>query len=186
MNPGTSRVRVYIATSLDGFIAGEGDDLSWLPTPEPDEAIDPGALTYETFMADVGALLMGRRTYDVVRGFDAWPYGDRPVLVASHRDLDHDAPCGARRVDGPIAAIVAEAREAAAGRDVYLDGGVMIRQACAANLVDDLVITMVPVALGKGQSLFAGLEQRYGMQLVDVALFPGGMVQLRLVPVSRL
>ena len=71
-----SLIRVYIACSLDGFIAGPGDDLSWLPgaqggsSPEPSEVItDDGALTFEDFITDVGALLMGRRTHDVVAGF---------------------------------------------------------------------------------------------------------------------
>lgn len=178
-----SRVRVYCATSLDGFIAGEGDDLSWLPD-SGHEGPGPGALTYEAFMADVGAMLMGRRTYDVVRGFDVpWPY-EVPVLVASHRQLEADAPAGARRVEGSIERLVEEAKSAARGRDVYIDGGVIIRQACEANLVDELVITLAPVALGNGHSLFGGLEARLGLEIVNVARFSGGMVQLHLVPNS--
>ena len=186
MSPDTSRVRVYVATSIDGFIAGESDDLSWLPSPASDGVPESGALSYEVFMADVGALLMGRRTYDVVRGFDVkWPYGDRPVLVASHRDLDDEAPGGVRRVEGSIESLVAEAKEAAAGRDVYVDGGVVIRQACTANLVDELVITVAPVALGSGHSLFGGLEGTYEMEIVNTFRFPGGMLQLQLVPTPR-
>jgi len=183
MSPAAPRVRVYLAASLDGFIAGEDDDLSWLPEPPYDDEPGPGAVTYEDFIAEVGALLMGRRTYDVVRGFDVpWPYGDRPVLVASRRELDEGAPDTVRRVEGPVEELVVRARETAAGKDVYLDGGVLIRQACAAGLVDELVLTLAPVALGSGHPLFAGLERRYRMEVVGMASFSGGMVQLRLVP----
>lgn len=200
--PGTSRVRVYVASSVDGFIAGPGDDLSWLPAPDsgadpgsdtgrsaapgPDAGEDHGGLTYDAFIADVGALLMGRRTYEVVRGFGGeWPYGDRPVLVASHRDLDDGPPPTVRRVEGSIESLIEQAKEAAAGRDVYVDGGAMIRQACEAGCVDELTITLAPVALGRGHPLFQGMSTYYSMRLVDFARFPGGMLQLRLVPMSR-
>jgi dihydrofolate reductase len=180
----TSRVRVYIATSVDGFIAGPGDDLSWLPSPEPGEPQEsPGGLSFEAFIENIGALLMGRRTYDVVLGFGGeWPYGDRPVLVASHRALGDSVPTHVRRVEGQIQTLVAEAKEAAHGRDVYIDGGALIRQACDAGLVDDLTITLAPIALGAGHPLFGGLRESYGMELVDFSRFPGGMLQLRLLP----
>ena len=112
------RLRVYIAMSLDGFIAGPDHDLSWLTGADPDapsEAppgdTDPDALTYEDFMSTVGALLMGRSTYDVVRGFDVpWPYGETPVLVATTRPLDGGAPSTVRAVSGPISDIVSAAK----------------------------------------------------------------------------
>lgn len=182
----TSRVRVYIAMSFDGFIAGPDDDLSWLHGVEAggtDEAPPPGALGWEAFMADVGALLMGRRTYDAVRGFDVpWPYGERPVLVASSRPLDADPPATVRRVRGAIATLVDQARQAAGGGDVYIDGGAMIRQAAEADLIDELTVTMAPIALGLGHSLFGGMSRRYPLQFVDHHSFPGGMIQVRAVP----
>lgn len=182
----TPRVRVYIATSLDGFIAGPDDDLAWLDTPDPEGDLppsDPGALEYDAFIADVGALLMGRRTYDVVRGFDVpWPYGDRPVLVPTHRPLDDGAPATVRRVEGSIEELVALAKEAAAGRDVYLDGGVLIRQAAEAGLIDELTVTVAPIALGSGYPLFAGMGSPYPLRIISHHTYAGGMVQLRLVP----
>ena len=111
------RVRVYMACSLDGFIAGPDDDLSWLsPTePEPPPAeppqdeptslpADSGALSFEAFMAQVGAMLMGRRTYDVVAGMTAeaaWPYGELPVLVATRRPLQPSQPT-VRAISGEL------------------------------------------------------------------------------------
>lgn len=169
--------------SLDGFIAGDGDDLSWLPEPPYEDAGSPDALTYEQFIADVGALLMGRRTYDVVQSFGVeWPWGARPVLVATRRELGADAPEQVRAVSGAIEDMVAEAQRAAMGRDVYVDGGEIVRQACAAGLVDDMTLSIAPVTLGSGHPLFAGLEERMRWRIVDVHRSLGGMVQLRLIP----
>lgn len=150
------RVRAYLGCSIDGRIAGPGDDLGFLHAePPPPAATD--ALVFEAFLAQVGALLMGRRTYDVLAGLGvAWPYGDRPVLVATRRPLVAVAP-SVRAVRGDIAAMVASARSEAGALDVYLDGGDLVRQALAAGLLDELVLTMLPLALGAGVSLWDGL-----------------------------
>lgn len=174
-----TKVRVFIACSLDGFIAGEGGDLSWLPQPQDGITEDHG---YHAFFADVGALLMGRASYDVVMGFGVeWPYQDRPVLVATHRELESSIPT-VRPVRGDIHELVARARDAAAGRDVYVDGGNVIRQALDARLVDELVVTVVPVVLGRGLPLFAGSERRTPLALVSCRSFDTGMVQLTYRP----
>ncbi|MEZ4415734.1 MAG: dihydrofolate reductase family protein [Gemmatimonadota bacterium] len=181
------RVRIYLASSLDGFIAGSDHDLSWLDSADvahaAGETMPPGALDYPEFIQDIGALLMGRRTYDVVRGFGVpWPYGSRPVLVATRRPLDDDPPATVRAVQGSIHELVAQARDAAAGKDVYLDGGVLIRQAAEADLIDDLTITLAPIALGSGIPLFAGMERRYPLEIVSHHPHVGGMLQLRMRP----
>ncbi|MEB3236354.1 MAG: dihydrofolate reductase family protein [Candidatus Sericytochromatia bacterium] len=168
------RVRVFIATSLDGFIAGDNDDLSWLP--QPTDAGDDGG--FGAFLADVGALLMGRRTWDVVMGFDGpWPYGDRAVLVATHRPLAVPAGRGQPR-SGDIRDLVASGLEAAEGRDLYVDGGQLIRQALSAGLVDELCLTQVPILLGRGIPLFSGLEGRIPLVLKSTRVLAGGLVQL--------
>lgn len=155
------RIRVFIATSLDGFIAGPSDELDWLPEHEEGEVED----TFTPFFAQVGAMLMGRRTYDVVMGMDVpWPYGETPVLVATRRALPSGPP-GVRSATGTIAELVAEAREVAAGKDVYLDGGDLIRQALDAGLVDELIVTVVSTVLGQGIPLFAGLSRRHDLVL---------------------
>ena len=78
-----AQVHVFIATSLDGFIAGPNDELDWLaPSGDADDTFTP-------FMERVGAVLMGRRTWDVVIGFDGpWPYGTTPILVATSKRLE--------------------------------------------------------------------------------------------------
>ena len=179
------RIRVYLASSLDGFIAGPNDDLSWLTGPAAANRggeTDPGALTFEAFMADVGAVLMGRGTFDVVRGMDWWGYGDRPVLVATHRELGAGLRESVRAVSGSIQEMVALAKEAAAGKDVYVDGGNLVRQAAEADLIDDLTITLAPIALGAGHPLFAGMAKRYPLEIAGHHTFEGGMVQIRARP----
>lgn len=183
-----SRVRVYIASSLDGFIAGPGNDLSWLTGPEAANQggpTDPEALTFDGFIADVGAILMGRGTFDVVRGMEWWGYGDRPLLVATHRDLGDNLPKSVRAASGSIQEMVAQAKEAARGKDVYIDGGDLIRQAAEADLIDDLTITIAPVALGAGHPLFAGLGQQYRLEVTGHHTYEGGMVQIRAKPAKR-
>lgn len=176
-----SRVRVYMACSLDGFIAGEGDDLSWLGGT-PTDAVElarssPDALSYDRFISDVGVLLMGRRTYDVVEGFDEWFYGALPVRVATTRPLPSWRP-SVMAVQGDIATLVEDARKAAGGKDVYLDGGDLIRQATVARLVDEYVITFIPVLLGRGIPLFAGLSARTNLEILSSAPFAGGALQV--------
>ncbi len=176
------RVRVYIAASLDGFIAGTHDELDWLPNPSPDAVLPEGALGFEAFMRDVGSMLMGRGTYDVVsRMGGAWFYGDTPVLVATHRPLDPVAPT-VRAVTGDIDALLDEALRVADGRDVYVDGGATIRAALDAGRVAALVITVVPVVLGAGKALFAGATRRHPMEIVSHRDYGAGMVQLHLRP----
>ena len=186
----SARVRVYIACSFDGFIAGPGDDLSWLPGADPARGEqtapcppdDPGAVQYEQFMAEVGVLLMGRRTYDAVLGFGIdWPYGDRTVLVATHRPLQSPIPT-VRPVCGPINHMIRTARRAAGTRDVYLDGGQLVRQALDAELIDDLIVTLVPELLGSGQPLFSGLRQRHSLDFTGMFRFGRTMFQVHARP----
>ena len=184
-----SRVCVYIACSLDGFIAGADDDLSWLPgadgsTSDGEMDRDEGAVGFEEFMADVGALLMGRRTYDAVAGFGGdWPYGDRPVLVATHRPIDA-AVDSVRAVSGDIGQLVAQARDAAQGKTVYLDGGNLIRQALDAGLIDELIVTFAPIILGQGHSLFTGVTKRHALTIVGHHRY-GSMLQLHARPARK-
>ena len=178
----SSKVRVYMACSLDGFIAGKDDDLSWLePEENASHHTDEGAVDFEGFMSEVGALLMGRRTYDVVAGFGGeWPYGDTPVLVATHRGLEGAGPT-VRTVSGSTQELIAAAREAAGDKDVYIDGGALIRDALDAGLVDELIMTVVPKVLGEGVPLFAGTQQRHSFEFFGHHSLDG-MVQLHARP----
>jgi len=169
-----SGVRVFIATSRDGFIAGPDDDLSWLPDGHGGE--DYG---YEAFMADTSAIVMGRRTHDVVQGFGIdWPYGDTPVFVVTSRPLETEEP-SVQAVSGTPAEILARVREVTDG-GVYVDGGEIIRQFLDADLIDEATITVIPVDIGEGVPLFATDAQRQRLREGEHRVFPSGVEQRRL------
>jgi dihydrofolate reductase len=161
-------------------VAGPEHDISFLTeyAPQPD-VHSGGGLEFEDFLGQIGALLMGRRTYQVLLDYDAWHYGDRPVLVATHHRLP-PAPQGgtAWAVQGPIEQLVTEAKAAAAGKDVYLDGGDLVRQGLDAGLVDELCLTFLPVILGRGIRLWEGLQHRNDLRFEPPTTHGQGMVQV--------
>ncbi|MGF1467536.1 MAG: dihydrofolate reductase family protein [Sandaracinaceae bacterium] len=173
------RVRVYLGCSLDGCIAGPDHDLSFLMEERPDAEAWDGGLSFEGFMGQIGVLLMGRRTYQVLLDYDAWHYGDRPVLVATHHPLPPAPQSGdARGVQGSIAELVAQAKAVAGHRDVYLDGGDLVRQGLDAGLVDELCLTFLPVILGRGIRLWEGLQRRHDLRFDPPQTHGRGMVQV--------
>jgi dihydrofolate reductase len=169
-----------MACSLDGFIAGPNDDLEWLHedhTAPGDLAADPKALQFDEFMGQVGALLMGRTTFDVVEAMNVWSYGETPLLVATRRPLA-SARASVTPVSGNIRELVDQAKTTAGDKDVYLDGGDLIRQALDANLVDEITATWVPILLTRGTRLFDGLVSRRKLQFVSHRFFGSGMLQV--------
>ena len=179
------KTRIFIACSLNGYIAGPGDDLSFLSDPRlapgPDDAPSE-ALSFEAFMEQVGAMVMGRRTHDVVKSFGVWPYGETPVLVATRRPLE-PAAATVRAVEGEIGELIAQAKALAGDRDLYIDGGDVIAQALNAGLVDEVCIAIVPTLLPDGGvRLFDGLLNRSDFTF-DAPQTLGGMVQLTARPI---
>jgi len=169
------RARVFIATSVDGFIAGPNDEIDWLTADGAEDTFTP-------FFADVGALLMGRATYEVAAGFEGeWPYGDKPVLVATHRELEPKVS-SVRAVQGGPEELLAQAKEAAGGRDVYVDGGKLIRSCLDAGLIDEITISIIPIILGAGIPLFAGTEQRHAVELVGARPIGGNLLEMTYRP----
>ena len=172
------KIQVYCAVSLDGFIAGPNDDLSWLGQPDPEVAGEPNTVSFATLMEQTGAMLMGRRTFDVVSGFGGdWPYGSTPVLVATTRPLRH-APKTVVASRGDIRELCEQARQAAGARNVYVDGGRLITQALDAGCIDELILTMVPVLIGRGVRLYAG-DQTHRFEMEHLGRL-GEMMQVRL------
>lgn len=171
------KASVFIATSLDGFIARADDDLDWLP---PGGGEEHG---YEAFMATVDALVIGRRTYEKVLTFDTWPYGEKPVVVLSTRPLAPTPPeAVVECMSGAPAEIVS--RLTARGiRHVYVDGGITIQRFLEAGLIQRLIITRIPVLLGTGIPLFGPLQRDIVLQHVGTRQYASGLVQSEYVVV---
>jgi dihydrofolate reductase len=165
------KASVFIATSLDGFIARANGDLDWLPSAggEPHG--------YEEFMATVDALVIGRKTFETVLTFDTWPYGEKPVFVLSTRPLAPALPGAVvERMSGAPAEIVAQL--AARGvRHVYVDGGITIQGFLRAGLIQRLIITRIPVLLGAGIPLFGALQRDVALRHVGTRQYASGLVQ---------
>ena len=166
------RVAVYIATSVDGFIAREDGSLDWLERVQA-AGEDYG---YGAFMDAVGALVLGRATWDTVVGFGEWPYAGKRVVVLTHRPLD--ASHGEEVHAGALAPLLDRLGAEGVGR-VYLDGGVAIRHGLAEGLVDELTLSVVPVVLGGGRALFGPGLPTLDLRCVEARRFPSGLVQSR-------
>jgi dihydrofolate reductase len=165
------KASVFIATSLDGFIARANGALDWLP---PEGGEEHG---YDAFIATVDALVIGRKTYETVLSFDTWPYGEKPVFVLSTRSLA-PAPPGAvvERLSGAPAEIVAQLAARGVGH-VYVDGGITIQGFLQAGLIQRLIITRVPVLLGAGIPLFGPLTHDIILRHVGTRQYASGLVQ---------
>jgi len=165
------KATVFIATSLDGFIARSNGDLDWLPAGGGEEH------GYDAFMATVDALVIGRKTFETVLSFDTWPYGDKPVFVLSTRPLA-PAPPGAmvEHLSGEPADIVA-ALAARGIRHVYVDGGVTIQRFLQAGLIERLIITRVPVLIGAGIPLFGVTRRDIALTHLATRQYASGLVQ---------
>jgi dihydrofolate reductase len=163
---------VFIATSLDGFIARRDGGIDWLSLVEaPGE--DYG---YARFFTDVDALIMGRRTYDTARGFPSWPYGGKRCVVLTHNPPE--ARHGEVFHAGPALPLL-EQLHAQGVRRVYVDGGAVIRQFLRDDLIDDMTLSIVPVLLGDGIPLFEGGGPERRLRLEASQAFPSGLVQIR-------
>ncbi|WP_160109507.1 dihydrofolate reductase family protein [Pseudomonas izuensis] len=166
---------VFIATSLDGFIARPDGDIDWL-LQRDDQAEDHG---YSTFIADKDVILMGRGTYEKALTFDTWFY-ELPVVVLSEQLADSPVPealKGKLRFSNLAPRDVMEELAEQGVRRVYVDGGQVVQSFLRDGLVADMVITTVPVLIGSGRSLFGLLRQDIGLTLVSSRSFPSGLVQ---------
>lgn len=173
------KISVYIATSLDGFIARPDGSLDWLPGADGDgiETVGGDDYGYGEFMASVDVLVMGRNTFDTVLGFGDWPY-TLPVRVLGTRPIAVP-PDLADRVEwmsGTPGEISDALAQQGFGR-VYIDGGVTIQRFLRAGWVDRLIITRVPVLIGSGIPLFGELDADTPLQHVATQAFDNGFVQ---------
>ncbi len=180
MNP--AQAHVFIATSLDGFIARPDGGLDWLLQAQATAPAPAGEdFGYDGFMAGIDALVMGRKTFETVLGFDPWPYGERPLHVMSRR-AGLAIPEALQRTvqhrrETPAELLAALGRQGI-GR-VYVDGGELIQSFLFDDLIDGITVTTIPVLLGQGRRLWGPLPADQAWTPEQVRQWDCGFVQCR-------
>jgi len=166
---------VYIGSSLDGYIADRDGGLDWLQSvPNPDN-LDFG---WADFMDRIDAVVMGRKTFETVCGFDCeWPYS-KPVFVLSHTLTSlPDAYTGkAELISGALSEVL-ETIHQKGHRELYIDGGMAVQSFLKEDLIDEMIITTIPILLGGGTPLFGELPEHYAFEHVRTDVFINALVQ---------
>ena len=168
------RFVVYIAMSLDGYIADEDGDIHWLEAFEKDE------YGYSDFIRSIGSILMGRSTFEQIMSTVKWPYGEIPALVWSGKEPAEDLPERVQSLSEDVQEMSHRLRELAGNRDSWILGGARVVQSfLSAGLIDHMDIFIVPVLLGGGIRLFNGDGNEPRMlKLEHVQPYANGVVQL--------
>ncbi len=179
----------YVAQSLDGWIAERDGGLGWLTGygGEAAEGVSASAAgpmeeggAYHEFYAGIGALAMGSATYEFVLDYGGWPYEGRPTWVFTSRSLPVPAGADVRFADGDVAEVHAEMLAAVGERNLWVvGGGNLASQFADAGLLDELLVTIVPVVLGDGLPTFARRLEGRQLRLKGTRAFGNGMTELR-------
>jgi dihydrofolate reductase len=161
----------HIAMSLDGKIARADGSFDWLEGHPAEE------FGIEAFLQGVDAILMGRSTYDTVRGMGEWPYPDKAVIVMTGRPLG-DAPPGVEARAGDLAVVAAELEGRGYAKVWVEGGGQVIRGMIAAGKLDVLEMAIVPIVLGDGIPLFSAGTPGLKLALKSCAPRSGGALHV--------
>lgn len=168
---------VFVGVSLDGFIARPNGDLDWLMGEGGGDSAEYG---YNEFIADIDVIVMGRRTFEKVLTLGKWYYGDKRVVVLSHRPIDVSVAQTregvVEQMAGAPSEIVSKLAASGASR-LYIDGGITIQQFLRAGLIHRLIISRLPVLIGQGIPLFGSLSRDVLLRHIRTLTYPGGMVQ---------
>ncbi len=167
---------VFIATSLDGFIAREDGSVDWLNHLSKNMQHDGG---YEAFMHTVDAIVMGRNSYEQVVSFPHWPY-KKDVIVLSRSTIDVPEVLQKQGVscssESPKALCERLAHNGI--KKLYIDGGVTIQRFLQAGAIDELTITMIPILIGSGLPLFGYIDKDIELQHITTSVYDCGFVQV--------
>lgn len=169
------RTSAFVATSVDGYIAREDGNLDWL---DHYSAIADNDTSYREFISNIDVIVMGRKTFEKVLGFDFWPYEGTPVKVMTTTMTE--LPAGLK---GNVELVSSSPQELLkqldeqSFRHAYIDGGKTIQSFLLEGLLDELTITRIQVLLGKGIPLFGHLDQDIPLKLIKSKNLPWGFVQ---------
>ena len=167
--------RIYIATSLDGFIADKNGAIDWLSMVPITEEVQS---EFTNFMDTIDALVMGRNTFEIVKGFGGeWPYNKKVFVVSNSMN---SIPSGyedkTELIKGTPTEIVEQLHKRGY-ENLYIDGGKTIQNFLKEDLIDDMIISAIPILLGDGKPLFGELSNPQKFKLVDTKVISNLMVQ---------
>jgi dihydrofolate reductase len=172
----TVKCSVFVAISMDGYLARLNGDLDWLTkTAAANASEDYG---YKEFFDTVDTVILGRKTYEHLLSLNDWPYAGKRTIVLS-RDagkVPGDLAYPVNIMSGPPAGLVRRL-EVEGAHHVYVDGGTTIRGFLNAGAINEMIITFVPVLIGSGIPLFGKLDRDVKLQHVETTLYRNSLLQ---------
>ncbi|KAF3362457.1 putative protein YwjB [Chlamydiales bacterium STE3] len=166
------KISIYIATSIDGYIACQDGNIDWLQHVH----IDDEDYGFKKFINNIDTLILGRKTYQVVSGFDEWPYKGKRVIVLS-RTLN-EVREEAELFSGQITDLLSKLHSENVTH-LWVDGGITASQFLEAGLVDELTISIIAMILGSGIPLFSIMNKEHKCHLVSSQAYPSGLIQVK-------
>ena len=170
------RCSVFIATSLDGFIARSDGAIDWLTDPaNVDASEDYG---YKAFIDSVDTLVVGRKTYELALTFKEWSYAGKKVVVLSSGspNVPENLSGSVEIMSGAPVELLRRLSQRGA-RHCYVDGGKTIQGFLNAGLIHEMIITRIPVLIGDGIPLFGKLDRDARFQHIETKVYENGFVQ---------
>jgi len=167
--------KVFIATSMDGYIADRDGGIGWLDTIPEINTIDSG---YDAFTSEIDAFVFGRVTFETVCSFDMDWFYTKPVFVVSNtlEEIPQKYKGKAFLIKGTVLEILAHIHQKGYYR-LYIDGGGLIQNFLKEDMIDELVITTIPVLLGGGTPLFSSLSEQLHFECKRTTLYLDAIVQ---------
>jgi dihydrofolate reductase len=167
------KITYYVASSLDGYIAKEDGDVSWL-----DElAISLEETGYDEFYSTVGALVMGRNTYDMIQSFGSWPYGEKPTWICTAKEVAAIDGCNLQHGKTPQD-VIKEAHDHGISHLWLVGGGKLASSFLEEKLLTHLSISQMPIILGGGTKLFGKLQNPVKIQKISIKPQKSGFTQM--------
>jgi dihydrofolate reductase len=166
---------IYVAISLDGYIARENGEIDWLMRIPNPEKSDYG---FSDFMENIDAIIMGRKTFETVSNFDIeWPYS-KPVFILSNsiKSVPKQYEDKAEIINGDVNFIV-DTLNYKGFKNLYIDGGKTIQSFLKLDLIDEVIITTIPIILGSGIPLFEKMEIEINFELKKTEILSKQLVK---------
>jgi dihydrofolate reductase len=163
------KIILYIASSVDGYIARPDGSVEWLPTDQ-----DYG---YQAFLDSIDTVLLGRKTYQQVLTFGPYPYSQQRSIIFSKQNLEN-LPANAEIVPDIRPDFIQNLRSQP-GKDIWLVGGAeIVGQFLAIRMVDRLILSICPTLIGRGIPLFLPQPLERNLKLLSAQTFDSGLLQI--------